>query len=107
MESEEHEHHEGCNHDHGQAPQMQQIDPTVFKRWYSLYPCYINSNLSLQKGRRQPRSLCVPNPQLPEISHCLSFLRLRHVVEPVSNWPNNDVAQNTPEMLGQPRKSQG
>ena len=64
---------------------MPQIDPSVFKKWHSIYPCYMNSNTSIQDGRRLPRSVCVPNPQVPEISMCLSGLRLRHVVEPVSD----------------------
>ena len=97
-------HTEACNH--GPQPVMQQLDPSVFKRWYSIYPCYLNSMLSLQKGRRLPREKCVPNPQLPEVSHCLSFLRLRHVVEPVSSLVLTLAAQVASPCLGQPRPSE-
>ncbi|TNV75618.1 hypothetical protein FGO68_gene7943 [Halteria grandinella] len=68
---------------------MQQLDPSVFKRWYTIYPCYMNALLSIQGGRRLPREKCVPNPQLPELSHCLSFLKLKHVVEPGKSHPRD------------------
>ena len=82
----DHIHTEACNHGpggHGPPAHMQQLEPSVFKRWFTIYPCYINALLSIQGGRRLPKDKCVPNPQVPELSHCLSFLKLKHVVEPV------------------------
>ena len=68
---------------------MMRLDPSIFKRWFTIYPCYMNALLSIQAGRRLPKDKCVPNPHIQELSFCLSNLRLRHVIEGHKSHPRD------------------
>ena len=41
------------------------------RQWHTIYPQYINSNLTIERGRRLPKSKCVPEPLWTEIRDVL------------------------------------
>jgi len=41
---------------------IQRLDPSVYKRWVCVYPCYIDADKSLQEGRKISKSKAVKNP---------------------------------------------
>lgn len=49
------------------------------KMWTTFYPCYFNSDFSLEQGRRLPKSLCVKNPRPDEIAWALKELGYRSI----------------------------
>ena len=45
--------------------------PEDSKKWHIIYPQYLNSELTIQRGRRLPKSKCVVNPNWKEIADVL------------------------------------
>jgi hypothetical protein len=43
----------------GPGPQQQQLDPSVYKNWLCIYPCYINPKKKVCEGRRLPLDLVI------------------------------------------------
>lgn len=50
-------------------------------QWRTIYPQYINSNLTLERGRRLPKSKCVPDPKWQEIRDVLAVNSAKFDVE--------------------------
>ncbi|KAI2809310.1 hypothetical protein RDWZM_003365 [Blomia tropicalis] len=42
------------------------------RQWRTIYPQYINSNLTIERGRRLPKSKCVPDPRINEIADVMA-----------------------------------
>lgn len=63
--------------------------PKDFKTWLSLYPTYINSNRTLQEGRRLRKDLCVPEPRLQELMFASKALGLKFVAIPSKKYPRD------------------
>ncbi|XP_054165594.1 signal recognition particle 19 kDa protein-like [Oppia nitens] len=55
-------------------------DDGVANKWYIIYPQYINTNLSLYKGRRLAKTECVTDPKSTEIKDVLESLNCFQVV---------------------------
>ena len=51
------------------------------KNWNSIYPAYINSQFSIEEGRRISKKDGVANPTLKEIGEVMNFLKIPHVLE--------------------------
>ncbi len=69
-----------------------QIDPADIKGWNIIYPAYINSNKTLKNGRKLGKEHCIANPTLDEISQVLTFLKLRHCVEPHKRYTRDQLS---------------
>ncbi|KAJ2962926.1 hypothetical protein NQZ79_g1963 [Umbelopsis isabellina] len=41
---------------------VQRLDPSVYKRWVCVYPCYIDAEKSLDQGRKIPKAKAVNKP---------------------------------------------
>lgn len=48
------------------------LDPNETKQWHTIYPQYINSNLTVDRGRRIGRSKCIADPMAEEIFNVLA-----------------------------------
>nr|XP_027194178.1 signal recognition particle 19 kDa protein-like [Dermatophagoides pteronyssinus] len=48
------------------------LDPNETKKWHTIYPQYINSNLTVDRGRRLGRSKCIADPLAEEIFNVLA-----------------------------------
>lgn len=55
------------------------MDPAGFQ---CIYPSYLDSTKSLNKGRRIGAEKAVPNPTVSDISYVLQTLNIRHVLQP-------------------------
>lgn len=51
------------------------------RQWHIIYPQYINSNLTIQLGRRLAKSKCVPDPRWQEIRDVLAVNSAKFDVE--------------------------
>lgn len=51
------------------------------RQWHTIYPQYINSNLTIQLGRRLAKSKCVPDPRWQEIRDVLAVNSAKFDVE--------------------------
>lgn len=71
--------------------QAQSIDEArvMCKRWNTLYPAYLNKEISIAKGRRVPSAIAIPHPNIYEMSECLESLKVHHMVETDKAYPKD------------------
>jgi signal recognition particle subunit SRP19 len=55
---------------------------------YILWPEYFDSNLSRAKGRRLPRSICVPSPNAEELFSIARKIGLSPILENDKSYPS-------------------
>lgn len=63
--------------------------PKDFKTWFSFYPAYIDSNKTLQEGRRIKKELCVPQPSIKDVMIAAKALGLKFVSIPSKRYPRD------------------
>ncbi len=51
------------------------------KRWWVIYPVYLNAVKTMAEGRRLPRAACVNNPTVREIEEICRALKLPADIE--------------------------
>ncbi|TPP65005.1 Signal recognition particle protein 19 [Fasciola gigantica] len=51
------------------------------ERWVCIYPCYINSRKTRERGRKIATEKCVENPKHPEVTFALGRLPLEYLLE--------------------------
>lgn len=59
------------------------------KNYYCLYPVYIDSSRTVQKGRKFNRNLCVQNPNFAEIYQALNYLEIENIPEAMKKHPRD------------------
>lgn len=59
------------------------------ERFLTVYPSYLDCSVSRSKGRRVPKSLCVPNVTVDEIKKACEALGLSFVVEAEKKYPRD------------------
>ncbi|KAJ2818158.1 signal recognition particle subunit [Coemansia erecta] len=64
-------------------------DATRFKRWVCLYPLYFDSALSVESGRKVPRSLSIDSPHVRQISMAVKRIGLSVCLEPNKTHPRD------------------
>lgn len=60
--------------------QEEQIREQI-KNWKVIYPAYINSNFTIEQGRKISKSNGIVDPTLKEIGEVMNFLKVPHVLE--------------------------
>lgn len=62
------------------------------KKWRSVYPAYLNSDLSQQEGRRLGKTKCVPGPKINELSECVKAMGFEFISEGYRSY-SRDILQ--------------
>lgn len=76
---------------------MEQIPPN---KWRTIYPQYINSNLTIQRGRRLPKDKCVKDPNWLEIRDVLAANPKIQVQENPRKIYNRELDKENPYNQG-------
>eukprot|EP01096_Ripella_sp_DP13-Kostka_P008178 TRINITY_DN3045_c0_g1_i1.p1 TRINITY_DN3045_c0_g1~~TRINITY_DN3045_c0_g1_i1.p1 ORF type:complete len:157 (-),score=62.43 TRINITY_DN3045_c0_g1_i1:22-456(-) len=61
------------------------------KKWQTIYPAYINSQKTVQEGRRVPKSKCFENPTITQIAEACRTLGLSVVIEGNKIYPKDTL----------------
>lgn len=56
---------------------------------FTVYPVYLNSEVSLSGGRKYSLSMCIPSPTYKEIKQALLLLNAKFVEEPEKMHPRD------------------
>ena len=59
------------------------------KTWLMAYPCYFDSEKTVAEGRRCPKDLCMPNPNINLISIAIGQLGFNPKIDLVSKHPRD------------------
>jgi len=54
---------------------------------FVIWPSYFDSTLTRSRGRKLPKTLCVPNPRISELVEAVSRLRLRYELVADASYP--------------------
>lgn len=58
-----------------------------------IYPSYMDSKKTMAHGRRVPLNVAIPTPTALDLSHALSALQIRHVVQPYKGYSRDITCQ--------------
>jgi signal recognition particle subunit SRP19 len=63
------------------------------RRWYMVYPIYINAGKTVAEGRKVPKSMAVRYPSLADLYEALHMLRLPVTVEKDKRYSRDALTQ--------------
>ena len=70
-------------------PQPQKVDGSMNHMRIFIYPCYIDSNMTIYRGRKLPLEECVENPWIEEISRAIADLGFEGLYTIQKKHPRN------------------
>ncbi|ORX86488.1 signal recognition particle, SRP19 subunit [Basidiobolus meristosporus CBS 931.73] len=63
----------------------------VFKRWICVYPAYLDSEKTVEEGRRIPKDKACKEPQVRQIAEAAKELGFPVAIEPTKRYPRDGL----------------